>query len=91
MKSGVSIKNLKPKTLDLKLEGKTFVLTGSLKTMSRETAKEKIKNLGGKVTDSVSQKTSFVVAGLDPGSKLAKAQKLGVKILSEPEFLKIVK
>ncbi len=91
IKSGVSIKNLKPKTLNLKLEGKTFVLTGSLETMGREVAKEKIQNLGGKVVNSVSQKTSFVVAGSDPGSKLAKAQKLGVKILFEPDFLKILK
>ncbi|MEK9135249.1 MAG: NAD-dependent DNA ligase LigA [Patescibacteria group bacterium] len=91
IKSGVSIKNLKPKTLNLKLEGKTFVLTGSLETMGREVAKEKIQNLGGKVVNSVSQKTSFVVAGKDSGSKLAKAQKLGVKILSEPDFLKILK
>jgi len=90
IKSGVKIEYQKSNIKNQKLEGLTFVLTGSLKTMSREKAKEKIQLLGGKVTDSVSQKTSFVVAGKDPGSKLAKAQKLGVKILSEQEFFKIL-
>ncbi|MDO8601048.1 MAG: NAD-dependent DNA ligase LigA, partial [bacterium] len=87
LKAGVNIKTLKPKILNLKLEGKTFVLTGSLKSMSRERAKEKIQDLGGKVVNSVSQKTSFVVAGVAPGSKFTKAQTLGVKILSEQDFL----
>jgi len=91
IKAGVKIQNpLRRGSGQAKLEGKTFVLTGVLETMSREKAKEKIRNLGGKVTDSVSQKTSFLVAGLEPGSKLAKAQKLGVKILSEPGFLKLI-
>ena len=92
MRSGVKIQNpLRRGSGQVKLEGKTFVLTGVLEIMSREAAKEKIRELGGKVNDSVSRKTSFVVAGSDPGSKLAKAQKLGVKILSEPEFIKIIK
>ena len=91
MRSGVKIQNpLRRGSGQVKLEGKTFVLTGVLEIMSREAAKEKIRLLGGKVTESVSKKTSFVVAGSDPGSKLAKAQKLGVKILSEHDFLKLL-
>ncbi len=75
----------------MSLEGKTFVLTGSLETLSRETAKEYIRELGGKVSSSVSLKTDFVVAGEDPGSKYEKAKELGVKILDETAFLKIIK
>jgi len=69
--------------------GKTFVLTGTLPTLKREEAAAKIESLGGKVSGSVSQKTDFVVAGEEAGSKLDKAQKLGVKIIDEREFLKI--
>jgi len=69
--------------------GKTFVLTGTLPTLTREEATAKIEALGGKVTGSVSKKTDFVLAGTDAGSKLTKAQELGVKILDEPEFLKM--
>jgi DNA ligase (NAD+) len=67
--------------------GKTFVLTGTLPTLKREEAAAKIESLGGKVSGSVSQKTDFVVAGEEAGSKLDKAQKLGVKIIDEAEFL----
>lgn len=73
-----------------KFSGQTFVLTGTLASMSREIAKEKILNFGGKVAGSVSAKTSYVVAGEEAGSKLANAQKLGVKILSEQEFIKML-
>ena len=69
--------------------GKTFVLTGKLPTLTREEAKAKIESLGGKVTGSVSKKTDFVLAGEEAGSKLDKAQKLGVKIISGAEFLKM--
>jgi len=69
--------------------GKTFVLTGTLPSLTREEATAKIEALGGKVTGSVSKKTDFVLAGAEAGSKLTKAQDLGVKILDEAEFLKI--
>ncbi len=72
------------------LAGKSFVLTGALLSMSRDEAKAKIKSLGGDVVGSVSKNTSFVVAGTDPGSKLERARELGVKILSEEEFLKMI-
>ena len=70
--------------------GKTFVLTGSLQNFSRQEAASLIKERGGKVSDSVSKKTDFVIAGSDAGSKLKKAQDLGVQILSEEEFIGIV-
>ena len=67
--------------------GKTFVLTGTLPTLTREEATARIEALGGKVSGSVSKKTDFVLAGAEAGSKLTKAQELGIKILSEAEFL----
>jgi len=70
--------------------GMTFVLTGTLPTLTREEAAAKIEALGGKVSGSVSKKTDFVLAGAEAGSKLAKAQELGVKILDEAEFLKML-
>lgn len=72
------------------LAGKIFVLTGTLSSMDRDDAKEKIRNLGGEVSESVSKKTSFVVAGENPGSKAEKAKALGVRILNEREFLAIL-
>ena len=73
-----------------KLSGLTFVLTGTLPTLSRNEAKEKIEALGGKVSGSVSKKTSYLLAGEDAGSKLKKAQDLGITILDEAEFLKML-
>jgi DNA ligase (NAD+) len=70
--------------------GKTFVLTGTLPTMTREEATAKIESFDGKVSSSVSKKTDYVLAGEDAGSKLEKAQKLGVKIISEEDFSKLV-
>jgi DNA ligase (NAD+) len=87
---GVYLTKVKAAEGEAKFSQKTFVLTGSLETMSREEAKEKIRSLGGSVTGSVSAKTDYVVAGADPGSKYDNAKKLGVKIISEEEFLKLV-
>ncbi len=66
------------------------MVTGSLSSLGREEAKEKIRLLGGNVSDSVSKKTDFVVVGENPGSKADKARELGVKILSEEEFVKML-
>ncbi len=74
-----------------RLVEKSFVLTGTLSTMSREEAKEKIQNHGGSVVSSVSKNTNYVVAGESAGSKLDKAQKLGIEILSEKQFLELIK
>ncbi len=73
------------------LSGKTFVLTGTLSTMSRDEAKARIKSLGGKVASSVSKNTDYVVVGDDPGSKYDEAQKLGVKTIEEGEFERLLK
>ncbi|MDP2676436.1 MAG: NAD-dependent DNA ligase LigA [bacterium] len=74
-----------------KLKGKTFVLTGSLTSMIRDDAKARIRELGGDVSSSVSAETDYVVAGEEVGSKLEKAEKLGITILTEEEFLKMIK
>ena len=73
------------------LEGKVFVLTGTLPNLAREEAKARIESAGGKVTGSVSKKTDYVVAGADPGSKLDKANSLGVPVIGEPELLEMLK
>ena len=77
-----------PKAKAGPLTGKTFVLTGTLPTLKREEAAAKIEAAGGKVSGSVSKKTDYVVAGEEAGSKLDKAQKLGVKIIDEAELLR---
>ena len=77
-------------TTDSKIAGKTVVFTGSLEKMTREEAKAQAERLGAKAAGSVSRKTDFVVAGPGAGSKLAEARKLGVKVLSEDEWLKLI-
>jgi DNA ligase (NAD+) len=80
---------IKPKTGG-KLKGLTFVLTGTLPSLTRDDAKEKIEAAGGKVTSAVSAKTSYVVAGEEAGSKLDKANALGLKVIGEPELLELL-
>src|SRR5581483_5314267 len=72
------------------LAGLTFVVTGTLPTLSREQAESRIKRAGGKVTGSVSARTSYVLAGESPGSKLEKAKKLGVPVIDEAEWLRML-
>jgi DNA ligase (NAD+) len=72
------------------LAGQSIVVTGTLESMSRTEAQEKARQAGADVNDSVSQKTNYLVVGANPGSKLEKAKKLGVKILSENEFLELI-
>lgn len=92
-KAGVHVLSLPPKA-DLpqtdKFQGQTFVFTGELQALTRETAKEKVRAAGGDVSESVSKKTRYVVIGENPGSKFEKAKKLGVKIIGEKEFLKLM-
>ncbi len=89
-KAGLQFEKKKVKAVSSTLDGKTFVLTGTLSGMSRDEAKDKIISLGGSVTSSVSKNTDYVVVGEKPGSKLDKAQKLNITILSEEEFLKML-
>jgi DNA ligase (NAD+) len=72
------------------LQGKSFVLTGMLESMARNDAKSIIEHLGGSVHASVTKKTTYVVAGSEPGSKLDKARSSGIKIINEEEFLKLI-
>ncbi|MFK7815879.1 MAG: NAD-dependent DNA ligase LigA [Gammaproteobacteria bacterium] len=90
--AGVRWKN-KPKITNKKasLAGNTYVLTGTLEQLTRPLASEKLKQLGAKVTSSVSKKTTAVIAGANPGSKITKAEALGVKVLSEKDLLKLLK
>ncbi len=86
----ITVQSYKLQTTNYKLHGASFVFTGEMESTSREDAEEKVRVLGGKAVGSVSAKTSYVVSGENPGSKLAKAQKLGVKVLDEKEFLKMI-
>ncbi len=89
--AGVIIKSEKRHDTSDKLKGKTFVITGSLESMPRDEAKEKIRQFGGDVSESVSKKTSYVVVGSEPGSKYEKAKELGVQTISEKELLEFLK
>ncbi len=87
----VKIKNDSTPTKTGKFLGKKFVLTGGLKNMTRDEAKAKIRELGGEISESVSAKTDYVIEGSDAGSKAEKAKKIGVEILSEEQFLNLIK
>lgn len=89
--AGVNIKGVKKEIKDNRFGGFTFVLTGTLEKFTRQQAEEIIQNYGGKVSGSVSKKTSFIVAGEEAGSKLLKANELGITVLSEQEFLEKIK
>ena len=86
----VSAKKSQAIAINPRIAGKTFVVTGTLLTLKRDEAKDMIKNAGGKVTDSVSKKTNYLVVGADAGSKLEKARSLGVECISEPELLALI-
>jgi len=87
---GVNMKNPENTETTEKLKGLTIVATGTLPTLGRKEIQELIEKNGGKASGSVSKKTSFVVAGEGAGSKLAKAQELGIKVIDEEEFLKMI-
>jgi len=92
-KAGVRLEREKveeAKPEELALGGLEFVLTGKLESFTRQEAEARIKALGGKIGSDVTKKTSYLIVGVDPGSKLAKSQKLGIKTLSETEFLKLL-
>lgn len=92
-KVGVKIQNPKPSLNSQAslISGKTFVLTGTLSTLTRDETKEKIRQLGGNISESVSKNTDYVVVGANPGSKLKQAKKLGIQTLTEKEFLHLLK
>ncbi|MHB1947274.1 MAG: NAD-dependent DNA ligase LigA [Gammaproteobacteria bacterium] len=87
LEAGIHWEKIQKSAQSLPLQGKTFVLTGTLESLSREEAKEKLEKLGAKVAGSVSSKTSYVVVGEDAGSKLKKAKELGVETMDEKAFL----
>lgn len=89
-KGGVRFLPSKKRASGEKFSGLTFVFTGTLSSMSREEARARVKEWGGKASSSVSKNTDYIVAGSDPGSKLKKAEKLGVRVISEKEFLKLI-
>lgn len=89
--SGVLLESKNTTKLNNSLDGMTFVITGTLPSMTRNEAENLIKNHGGKVSSSVSKKTTYLVAGADAGSKLSKAQSLGVTIIDEASLLEMVK
>ena len=89
--AGVNTILLEEETSDNRFEGKTFVLTGTLEKYTRDEASDIIDKFGGKTSSSVSKKTSYVLAGQEAGSKLIKAQNLGVEIITEQQFEEMVK
>ncbi len=89
--AGINMKSLEEEITDNRFEGKVFVLTGSLETLTRGEASNIIEKFGGKTSGTVSKKTDYVLAGEEAGSKLDKAQKLGIKIIDEEEFKNMIK
>jgi DNA ligase (NAD+) len=89
--AGVNTRRKQPAPRGRGLEGKQFVLTGALSTMTRQQAKQLIEQLGGRVTSSVTKKTDYLVVGQEPGSKLDRARQLGIKVLTEQEFLDLIR
>jgi len=87
---GVTLKFANIEIKNTAFQGKTVVLTGGLSSLTRDEVKGKIRELGGKISSTVSSKTDFLIAGNDPGSKYEKAKELGVRILNEEEFLKLI-
>jgi len=90
LESGIKIKYAENTKLSEKFNGQSFVFTGALQNMTRDEAQSLVKDHGGRATSSVTKKTSYLVVGADPGSKYDKAQSLGVEILTEEEFMKLV-
>jgi DNA ligase (NAD+) len=88
--AGVRLEREREKPEQLPLAGMEFVITGRLESFSREEAEARIKELGGTAKDNVTRKTSYLVAGADPGSKLARAQELGIEQLDEKAFLRLL-
>jgi len=79
------------KISDKRFVGKSFVFTGGMERLTRDEGKKIVRDFGGEASESVSKNTSYLVAGIDPGSKYDKAKKLGVKITSENDFLELIK
>ena len=90
IKHRVHIASFRDRGIESHLKEKTFVLTGSLSSLTREEAKERLRKCGASVSGSVSKDTDYVVAGSEPGSKYKKAQALGVSIIDEKELLEIL-
>ena len=90
LKKVLDIRAPQKRSKNLPLTGRTYVITGTLASYSREAAKEKLRALGADVTESVSKKTTAVIAGENPGSKIEKARALGVEVLDEAAFLNLI-
>ena len=86
----ITIINLKPKSINSPYTGKVIVLSGTLKTMSREEAKHSLQTLGAKVSSNISKKTDFLIIGSQPGSKAKKAKELNIKIINEDQWIKVI-
>ena len=88
--AGVKLETVATQEKALPLKGQEFVITGKLEAFTRQEAEAKVRELGGKAASDVTKKTSYLVAGADPGSKLARAQALGIRQLDEGEFLSML-